>query len=410
MVSSLYVQWTNEVNAVQQLIEKATRQHTKDHNSRLVLRTVYENDAISRADLARITGLTKTTVSEVVSGLMDRGLIEETGLGPSAGGRAPVLLQMTERNRHLLGLSLSTGAARGGLISLRGEIRSRSNQTLARPNGEEALAAAYAVLDELVAQATTPLIGIGVSTPGLIDTTSGVVRRAVHFGWHDFALGATLQARYGLPVYVANDSHTSALAAYMFGGSQSRGNLVALRVGQGIGAGIVLGGQLFYGDSFGAGEIGHVAVVDDGLPCKCGNRGCLETVASVPAILARAYEATLHHPGSLLAANNEQLDLAMLAKACHAGDATALAVVAEAGRYLGAAVANLIGSLNIRRVLISGRAAVLGEYLGQPTREAAHRRVLPILAAETEIIVAPPSPDNQLLGASALLLSYELGI
>jgi N-acetylglucosamine repressor len=162
----LYVQWTNKVNAVQLLIEKATRQHTKDHNSRLVLRTVYENDAISRADLARITGLTKTTVSEVVGGLIDRGLIEETGLGPSAGGRAPVLLQVTEHNRHLLGLSLTTSSAQGALLSLRGDIRGRASRSLANVTGEEALAAAYGVLDELVAQATTPLIGIGYRRQG----------------------------------------------------------------------------------------------------------------------------------------------------------------------------------------------------------------------------------------------------
>jgi N-acetylglucosamine repressor len=405
----LYVQWTNKVNAVQLLIEKATRQHTKDHNSRLVLRTVYENDAISRADLARITGLTKTTVSEVVGGLIDRGLIEETGLGPSAGGRAPVLLQVTEHNRHLLGLSLTTSSAQGALLSLRGDIRGRASRSLANVTGEEALAAAYGVLDELVAQATTPLIGIGVSTPGLIDTTSGVVRRAVNFGWHDFALGATLQARYGLPVYVANDSHTSALAEYIFGSSQGRANLIAIRVGQGIGAGIILGGQLFYGESFGAGEIGHVAVVDDGPLCKCGNRGCLETVASVPAILARAQAALQHNPASVLA-SAEKLDLAALARACATGDSTALAVVAEAGYHLGTAVASLIGGFNIRRIVISGRAAALGEFLGQPVREAARRRVLPMLAAETDIVVAPPSADSQLLGASALLLSYELGI
>jgi predicted NBD/HSP70 family sugar kinase len=199
----------------------------------------------------------------------------------------------------------------------------------------------------------------------------------------------------------------------MFGQSQNSANLVVIKVGQGIGAGIILNGQLFSGDDFGAGEIGHVVVMEDGPLCKCGNRGCLEAVAGVPWIVRRAQEIAQVVTTSPLAqqvAAGQAIDLDAVVHAYSAGDPAVRRVIEEVGRHLGIAVANLVGVLNIRRVVITGRVAPFGQTLGDAIRHELSRRVLPALAEATEIDVLSQGLDAVLLGTSALLLTNELGL
>jgi hypothetical protein len=261
-------------------MKKATRQQTKQHNYRLVLKTVYDHTDLSRADVARITRLTRTTVSDIVSGLIEQDLLEERGLGESAGGKPPILLSVKNDARQVVCLDLSNHFFRGALVNLRGEISSQISLPVESPMGERALACVYELIDRLTLAATAPIAGIGIGSPGLVDAHGGVIRRAVNLGWIDLPLKSLLEGRYRLPIYIANDSQTAALAEFTFGAGKEASNLVVIKVGQGIGSGIVLQGQLHYGDGFGAGEIGHLKVVEDGAQCSCGNTGCLETVAS----------------------------------------------------------------------------------------------------------------------------------
>lgn len=395
------------------LLAKATRQHTRDHNSRMVLRTIYEYGEISRADLARLTQLTRATVSEVVGDLIERGLVEEVGHGASAVGRTPILLSVVDEARHVAAISVTNESVAGALVSLRGGLRAATVVALPRRDGAAALATIYAVADSLTAAADGPLLGIGINTPGLIDISSGTVVRGVSFGWEDLPLGAMLQERYHLPAYVSNDSHSLALAEYMFGPAQGTPNLVVVKVGNGIGAGIILGGRLYTGEGYGAGEIGHLVVEEGGAPCKCGNSGCLETVASAVALLGRARALAAADPGSplgRLAPAPASMTLDMIALAARDGDPGAGALVADAGRSLGVAVAGLVSVLNVRRVLLTGRVAALGEPLRAHVQAELARRALPALARQTSVEVAALGPDAPLLGAAAPLLTHELGL
>lgn len=395
------------------LLTKATRQHTRDHNSRLVLRTIYDYGEISRADLARLTSLTRTTVSEVVSDLIGQGLVQEVGRAPTAVGRTPILLSVVDDSRQIVAVNLTSNELQGAVLNLRGEVRHRARVQVAGSDGGALEEQLEGFLDELIAAATAPLLGIGISTPGLIDVENGIVIRAVNFGWQDLPLRNLLQARFNLPVYVANDSHTIAMAEFMFGGSQGRPNLAVLKVGQGFGAGILLGGQLFYGDGYGAGEIGHVVVQEGGPLCKCGNRGCLETVANVAALVEQARRLASGRPdtqlGALLAAG-EPISLEIVLRAYLAGDAPAREAVAETGRYLAQGVAGLVGVLNVGRIVISGRLGPFGAGLREAVRTELARHVLPAMAQSTEIDVVSQGPDTVLLGAAALLLTHELGL
>lgn len=395
------------------MLEKATRQHTKDLNSRLVLSTIYDYGEISRAQLARLTRLTPTTISDVVTDLIQRGLVEEIGPGAIHRGRSPMLLSVLDDARQVVALSVTNETVQGALVNVRGSLGPVLEQTLPDREGATVLAAIMQIAEALVGRADRPLLGIGVNTPGLIDRETGVVLRTINFGWEDLPLGRLLAERFELPASIANDSQSLALAEYMFGAGQGTPNLVLIKAGQGIGAGIVLNGALYAGEGHGAGEIGHMVVIENGKLCKCGNSGCLETVASSAVVLEQARNLIRRdhtRPLAQLAPDPAHLTLDMLAQAARNGDDGALSLIETTGRYLAFAVANMVSLLNVRRILITGRMAVLGELLGAAVRSELAKRALPALVRGTTVEVQPTPADAPLIGAAAPLLASELGL
>lgn len=394
-------------------MKKATRQSTKELNMRLVLKTVYDRGEISRADIARATHLTRTTVSDLVAEWIDQGILVEVGYGNPAGGKPPILVSVKEDGRQLISIDLSKDVFRGALVNLRGKVSNRVEIPAAGLCDDEILEAVCNLIDQLQEKATAALLGIGISTPGLVDTRQGVVRRAVNLGWTNYPLRHHLEARYSAPIYIANDSHIAALAEYTFGDGGPVSNLVVIKVDQGIGSGIVLAGKIHYGDGFGAGEIGHLNVVGNGRLCSCGNYGCLETVASTRAVVQAAREYVQTHPDSILsrsATSVNEITFKHVLKAFEMGDRGVRAIIQDAGRYLGSSIANLIGILDIHKLVISGDLAAFGEDLVEAAQKEISVRVLSTMAAETEIALSTLGSDHGILGTSALVLSNELGL
>jgi len=377
---------------------KATHAKTRAHNAGLVLRAVYDLGPISRAEIARLTGLTRTSVGELVADLQREGLAKDVGRGPSTGGKQPTLVSLIDDAREVVTLDLGERSFSAALLDLRGEVRERVSRDLQGADGDAAIAVVHELIERLLATAHQPILGIGVGAPGIV-TADGTIRWAVNLEWTDLPLGRILADRYHLPTIVANDSRAAALATFLFEGDDRPANLVAIKVGRGIGAGLVLDGELFAGDGDGAGEIGHIVVEPDGAECHCGRFGCLETVASAPAILLAAEKAGLR-----------TRTLPALAAAAAAGDDVALAVTRAAGRAMGAAIANLIGILDVREIVVHGSVTQLGEPWLAAIRDEATRRSLGPLARETRIVDGGVGEDLTLLGACALLLTSELGL
>jgi len=387
---------------------KATQQHTKAHNDSLVLSMIYEADQISRAAIARRTALSRTSISEAVGELLKRDLVEEIGHGRPSLGKPPILLRLKSDARSLIGVDLSGADFRGVVVNLRGEVRHALNLPRAGRSGAAALELAYALLDRLVSEARSPLLGLGIGTPGLIDLERGSqVHWAVNLDWLDMPLRALLETRYRLPVHILNDSQAAAMGEYFFGASHETGNLVVIKCEEGLGAGIVLGGRLLHGDNFGAGEIGHVVFADDGLLCRCGNTGCLETVASAAAIVRAGRTAIAAGPST----RREPLpDMHAVARAFAAGEPAVQHAILEAGRALGLAIATLVGTLNVRDIVIAGAVTLLGEPLLNVVRQEVRARSLAALAQDTRIGYSAIGSEITALGAAAMLLHAELGI
>ncbi len=379
---------------------------------RLVLRAIYDRSPISRAEVDRSTGLTRTTVSDVVDQLHGDGLAEEIGRGRSTGGKAPILLRVPDEARHLIGIEVGDRSLIGAVVNLRGETRRRLEIPLDGRDGEQALERLDGLIEELLGTDDRPILGIGIGTPGLIDTQTGRVRWAVNLDWRDLPLGKRLRDRWNVPVYVANDSHAAGLGEHTFGGHGEAESMVVVKVGRGIGAGIVIDGRLYTGEGLGAGEIGHSAIADNQRACRCGSTGCLETLASTRAVVQRARELASHDPDSILhqSAGADGIDLDDLARAFDAGDVLAREVVLDGARNLGRTIGTLIGTLSIRHVVLVGEMTRFGDLWLTTVRREAHRSALAMLADETVIEIGRLESDLVVLGAAALLMTHELGL
>lgn len=372
---------------------KVLPEHGRAHNRAMLLQHLFHEGPGSRADLARATGLTRVTVSDLIASLMAENLVEELGLSPEAKvGKPATLVGLRTESFQIVALDLTDDEhMHGAVLDLSGTLVERRSAPVDGRTGPAAVDALLTFARELAATATCPVLGVGVGSPGVVDD-EGVVLQAPNREWFDVPLAATLAAGLDLPVHVANDANAAVLGEFTYGGASGEGLLV-LTVGQGVGAGIVLDGALVQGHRHAAGELGHVTVVDDrddhdtaplgrAAPCACGRRGCLETVLSVPALRRRVAD----------------LD-----------PQTADAALASVGRRLGIALAPVVSALNLSEVVLSGPP----ELLDGPLRDAALRtlqeRTIPVISSDLQLRMTPLGEDGTLLGAAVLVLSGQLG-
>ncbi|MCC6495868.1 MAG: ROK family transcriptional regulator [Propionibacteriaceae bacterium] len=350
-------------------------------NLALVLQSIYNDSQLSRADIARTTGLTKVTVSDLVAELIGSDLVRESGMsGVTRPGKPSTLLGFNAAARDILAMDLSApDQLRGAILSLRGEVLLTRVRHLDGAVGEAALAAARELAKELAAAATRPVLGFGVGTPGTVNT-AGTVLSAPNLHWHDVPLQQLLAADLGLPVRVENDANVAVLAERRFAGGPD--DLVRVQLSRGVGAGLLVGGNLVHGAASDAGEIGHVVIDDSGARCGCGKTGCLETWTSVPALTAR------------LAAEPGRRDQ----------------VLAEAGYRLGLALAPVVGMLGLAHVVIGGPADIVATPLLDAARNCVADRTRSEFRPELELVPSSLGDDAVLLGAAALVLLNQLGV
>ena len=362
------------------VVAKAGHQDTRATNRRLVLQSLFRSDGCSRADLARLTGLTPATVSDLVAALLDEGLVEELGRGPTKIGKPSTLVGLNVSSRHVISVDLShSSVLRAAAIDLGGKISHRVEPGFRDITGEEAVALTEEVISDLIAATPGSLLGIGVGTPGIV-TPTGTVVEADTLGWFNMHLARRLQDRFDLPVSVSNDANAAALAEYSYAETSSQ-NLMVIRIGNGVGAGIIVNGQQYYGEGFAAGEIGHMVVDDEGPRCRCGNRGCLETFLSVPLLRAAI-------------ADGEDPD----------------GVVSAAGQQLGLALTGAASVLDIHNIIVSGPGLPRPDVLCRAALTTLRVRVLANLAKSVTLRPSDLDDDVVLLGANVLVLSQELGV
>ncbi len=377
--------------------QKVTSHDSRRSNLRTTLELVSSRGATSRADIARQTGLSRAAVSSLVGELLDTGLLRELGQGASAGGKPPTLLAVNDRGRDIVALDLGHQPFRGALVDLSGRIHERihADEAIGTPIGATAVEVAVAMIESLISKSSAPVLGIGVGAPGIVDP-DGRILEAANLDWHGIDLGAGLRDRFDIPVSIANDAAMAALVEYRRQ-SVDR-NLVLVKLGRGIGAGVILDGALHRGEHSAAGEIGHVRVSDNGALCRCGNTGCLETVASVPAILRRLGADPDHHPWDALA-------LAGLV-----GEEPVRRALVEAGRHLGMVLASVVATLDIGRLVLAPDLLNASDILVEEVKAELQSRVLPTTADLIDVEATQMGGDLVIAGAASAVLIDRLGV
>lgn len=382
-------------------------------NKQRVLRLIRSAGPISRADAAEQTGLTRPTISAVVSELIEEGWVEEMGTGESSGGRPPILLRFNPRARYVVGAELSAGHVRAVLSDLAGHVMRRVKYRVDTTDPIRELERVEAAVRELLADLPqtprpVPVAGVGLGIIGMVDRKAGIWHYSPHFEVKGLPVVELLEKRLVLPVWIENDARAMAWGEHSFGAARGVDNFALIRVGVGIGAGLILGGELYGGAHEGAGEIGHMIVDNDGPRCRCGSYGCLETVASATAIARRAVKRLGQgQPSRIVDMVEGDLSRVIgttVIEAADGGDELARDTLAEAGRYLGLAIGNLINLLNPSMVVVGGGTSRAGNLLMQPLREAAMARALPALREKVQIVLTPLGEDSCPLGGAALVI------
>jgi glucokinase-like ROK family protein len=368
-----------------------------------VIRALRDEGQISRADIARRTGLSRSTVSSLVADLQADGLVVERPEPGSAygaqGGRPPILLSFDASAGAAVGIDFGHSHLRVAVSDLASTILAERTRPLDTDHdAQEGLDAAADLVSETLADAGVPrsaVIGAGMGLPGPIEQSLGVVgSSAILPGWIGMTAETEMRRRLDIPVMVDNDANLGALAEAAFGAGRDAGDLVYLKVSSGIGAGLILNGRLYRGSQGLAGELGHVLVDPDGIVCRCGNRGCLETVAATGALV-----------DLLRRSHGEDVTVQDMLDAARAGDLGCRRVIHDAGRALGQVMATLLNVLNPELLVVGGDLAAAGDLLLDGMRESVSRAALPEASRGAELVAGVLGDRAQVLGALALVVS-----
>ena len=389
--------------------------NVKAHNLQAILRTLLHQGAVSRVRIAQLTGLSTTTITNLVAELSDQGIVVEDGRGPihSGGvGRPRIPVRLVPSARYAVGVHIGVGDIRVAVADLFGQVQNYLTMSHApHAPAEEVLDRVADLVEQTISTAEVDremVVGLGVGASGLVDPYTGINVLAPNLNWRNLPIGDIFAGRLGLPVCVDNNVRAMALAEAMFGAAQEINTLAFVYARVGVGAGFVMEGNIYRGSRAGAGEIGHTTIVmDGGLPCRCGNTGCLETLVSEPEILRLAQDLAVHHPQSILAtklSDSSKPAIEQVFEAARAGDKETQAMIQERAHYMGIALANLVNSLNPDMIIMGGLFAAGHDVLLPQVEKTMRRCAFANLGDSVELRVTTFGRQVGMIGAAALAL------
>lgn len=365
---------------------------------------------VSRPQIARRLGLSLPTVTNLVQQLLEDGILTESGFSQSQGGRRARLLRLNSAHIRAVGVECSLLGTEAVLVDLSGKVLAR--HSLAAPatrDPEAAMNAIYGLVDQVLAQTGQDKPnGIGVGVSGFVNRAEGI---SVQFpraeNWSNVPVASLLSRRYRLKTFVVNDVQAATLGELRYGIGQGCRDFLYLHIGRGIRLGIVVGGELYYGSSGKAGELGHMVVVEDGPICYCGNYGCLESLAGPPAIVNQALDAISKGVESTIlnhvTGGVSGVDFGMVLSAATGGDRLATNLLAKAGQYIGRAVANLSNVLDPELVIVGGNPGQLGQPLVEVINQTFRSVAMPPVRDRVQIRMSQFESRPCSLGAGTLV-------
>jgi len=343
---------------------------------------------MSRTQLAQRTGLAPSALTRLVRALLQEGIVQEIGKASSNGGRRPVLVAFNPDYACTVGLKVERDRVLAARVNLAGKIQARATH---RFSGAPTPEGFYDLAEEAVkGLCQGRILGVGIAISGFVDTGQGLDLYSSILGWREVPIREPLERRLRLPVYVENDVNALTLAERWYGAGRRLRNFVCITVGEGIGAGVVIGGELYRGAFGGAGEVGHMTIDPQGPRCRCEERGCLEVFASDRFLLAEAERLGLS-------------GIPALAAAARSGDSEAREAFIKMGHYLGIGAKNVVNLLNPEAIVLGGERMDASDLFLPAFEEEVRRHSFPEEAKELEILPAELGPDGFLIGAATLV-------
>ena len=390
----------------------------KSHNLQTILLALLKHEHISRAQLASLSGLSNTTITNLIAELLEQGIVVEEGTSrlkrrPGAG-RPRTALRLKPEARYVIGIHIDVGLIRIALTDLRANvIKSYTFEHHLNKSVDDVLDETINQTNRLLADSNIEpqsVIGIGIGASGLVDPQTGVNLMAPNLGWKNVPIRDIFQQRLGFPVAVNNNVRAMALGEALFGLAQNVRVSAFVYARHGVGAGFVVDGQLYHGSRAGAGEIGHTTIsLEDGELCHCGNRGCLEPLVSEPSILAQAHSLARQDSTGLLAAQLASVTkptIEQIFAAARAGDVTTQTMLTKRAYYMGIALANLVNILNPELIVLGGIFFQGQDLLLATVEETMRQRSFGNLAELVDVRATGFGQYAGVIGAAALALNH----
>jgi glucokinase-like ROK family protein len=382
----------------------------REINLSIILNALRDHSPVSRASLASVTGLNKTTVSSLIQQLIDAHFVSEIGFGKTEDtGRPGILLELNPAAGYIIGAEIGVDFISVALSNFAAEITWRHQEQI-DPDHDQAAILKRTL--EIISQAaghagrgSAPILGLGLGVPGLVDVSSGVLLFAPNLRWRDVPLREILEATFDFPIFVDNEANLAALGESYFGVARGARSVLYVSAGVGLGGGIILDSRLLPGAAGFVGEVGHMTVVLDGLQCNCGNRGCWETVVSQEALFRRIRQSIGRGERSMLAevthGDLQALTVPMVVDAAREGDRVARGAIEETGLYLGIGLANLVNALNPEIVVFGGTLSLASEFLLPVVERVLQERALRWLTETMRLLSAQYGTDACTMGGIA---------
>lgn len=385
----------------------STPSAVRAHNLSLALNLIRDRGSISRAEITAITGLSAPTISALVNVLIDGDFVREAGIGISSGGRRPILLEFNYNARYVIGVDLGATHIITLLMNLEGKIISRQNRRLdviGRP--KEAIEAVRNMVFEVTSKSRVheeDILGVGLTIPApLHDDQTGTFLTYYMPAWKGIRPAEEIGRSLRLPIYLENDANAGAIAEKWWGMGKGYDSLAYIKIGTGVGSGLVINNEIYRGYSGSAGEIGHTTIETKGRLCRCGNHGCIESYVGLPGILMDAREGLANDPawtGKL-----ENLTMDQIIQAARDGNAVCLNLIHNAGRYLGVGIANLINLVNPGLIILGGDLTDAGDMLMDSVFSSMRERTIPFESHFEKIIIGELGQDTVAIGVATVVI------
>lgn len=393
-------------------VVKGSFELMKKLNVEAILKVIKEYGRLSRADIAKLTGLTPASVTNITKILIESDYLIERGIGESSGGRPPILLEINIKARYVIGVSIGVGNIEVALTDLGANIRLKKSLYIDERNTDEENVFIYLInlINEVLEISEVDrrkIAGIGVAMHGIVNPILGISQYAPYYKWKNINIKSILEEKFDYPVFVDNDVRAIALGESLFGVAKGIENFIEINISNGIGAGIIIDNKPYYGMDYSAGEIGHIVVEQDGALCKCGNYGCLESVASNKSIERRVIRSIKQGISSSLVDDIEDIEKITIKDiliAALKGDELSNVVLKEASRYIGVGISSLVTILNPKLIVMVGDIFDENKIMIETLSETVKKRGLSISNENLKILKSSLGQNASVIGATALAI------